>query len=381
MISKEQVETLVRHENRLNSPVLSVYLSIDQSQPSNRNREFESNLKTLFRRIESELADDEAKLAEFGADAKRVLSIFPDYKPRGQGLVVFCDQSSDFYWQRELYVPIVDCAFWEKAILVRPLLEALDEYERFGVILSDRGRARIFTVHLGEIEEHHGLVAAADVRHVKATSADHLRSQMQWQRKSHEHAMSHAKRVAESMSQLHDSQAFDRLVLAGPVEARTEVQECLPKRLQRKVVGSIAMPLDATPEQVLEAARQIEFEVERHEEQQLVDQLLTAAAKKRRAVTSLPQTLQALQDGRVWQLVYANSFEPQGGECPQCGWLTNSPNGACGACGATVEPSQHLMNRVLERVTNSGGVVEAVRGDAAERLADKAGSIGAFLRF
>ena len=46
---------------------------------------------------------------------------------------------------------------------LRPLLETLDEHERHGVVLLDRQQARLFSVFLGEIEEHREAFAALDV--------------------------------------------------------------------------------------------------------------------------------------------------------------------------------------------------------------------------
>ena len=59
MISRDEVEELMRREVRLGSPVLSVYLNTDQSQEINIERGFETVLKDMLREIKQRLDKDE----------------------------------------------------------------------------------------------------------------------------------------------------------------------------------------------------------------------------------------------------------------------------------------------------------------------------------
>jgi hypothetical protein len=53
-------------------------------------------------------------------------------------------------------------------------MAAMDEFERYGVILTDRAQSRLFTVFMGEIEEHHEAFAEDEVRHSKTTGKDQI---------------------------------------------------------------------------------------------------------------------------------------------------------------------------------------------------------------
>ena len=67
-------------------------------------------------------------------------------------------------------------ARFENAPYLRPLIAALDEYARYGVVLMDKEKARFFTVYMGEIQEHEAVFDEVPRRTV-TTSMDRLWSQ------------------------------------------------------------------------------------------------------------------------------------------------------------------------------------------------------------
>lgn len=358
--------------------MLSVYLDVDQSNAANLNREFEAALKTRLRAIESGLPAAERE--GFAADVARVTRFVAGYHPHARSLIVFCDDSAGLFWSGELRVALATDVRYEPAPWVRPLVEVFDEYERYGVIVVDKERARVFTVFLGEIEEERDAFAAAEVRHKNASGTDHLRSQMHFQRQDEMHVRRHLKRVAELTDELARLYAFDRLVLAGPVTATSELHRLLPKRLRGRVVGTLRLPIDARADEVLRETLALEQAVEREEEKTLIEQLVTAAAKGNGGTMGLGPTLVALQEGRIWRLVYADGFSSPGGECVSCRALFSGSGTACGYCGGQLRPVADLVARAIERVAETSGRVELVRGEAANRLLE-AGGMGALLRF
>ncbi|RMF87196.1 MAG: hypothetical protein D6736_13350 [Nitrospinota bacterium] len=378
MITREDLERLHAYEVKPDSPVLSLYLTVDRSQMRNARHQMETILKQLLRSIEGELEEREKEA--FREDAGRVEAFLSEYEPQAPSLVIFCDASEDFFWARALSIPLRNLARWDTLVYLRPLLEALDEYERFGVVLTDKTRSRLFTVFLGEIREEREAFAPARVRHIKTTGTDHIWSQKRIQRQSETHALWHLKQVAGELDRLTNRYAFDRLILAGPVEATSELYRLLPKRLRSRVAGTLSLPVEATPQEVLAEALKVEQAVERSAEITLVEELLTAAAKQDRATQGVVPTLQALQEGRIWQLVYAHDLALRGAVCTHCTALLPQGEEACPYCGQQLEVVEDLVERMVARVLEQGGRVEEVHGIAAQNL-QKAGGIGAFLRF
>jgi peptide chain release factor subunit 1 len=377
MIYGADIDELVERKAVADSPVLSVYLDVDQSRASNLKRKFEVSLKDMLRSIESQLGENQLK--SFSADARRVEQFVSDFEPKAKGLIIFSDDSENFLWVREVNAPIQNKARWSDTPYILPLLETLDEYERYGVALVDRAHARLFTVFMGEIEEHREALAPAEVRKIKTAGTDHMLSQMQFQRKADMHVLWHLKHVAEMMGKMVDRYRFDRLVLAGPVEATSELYHLLSKRLHARAVGRVALSVKASEREVLEETLKFERQVERQNENRLVEELIKDD-DHRPVALGLESTLLALSEGRIWRLVYATGFNPRGGQCTNCGMLLVKTEGSCDYCNGAIEPVNDLVERIAERVLESDGKVEEVNDDATTRF-EQAGGIGAFLRF
>jgi peptide subunit release factor 1 (eRF1) len=292
---------------------------------------------------------------------------------------MFCDSSEDFSWAYELHVPVMTEVRWSEKPYLRPLLEIIDEHERYGMILTDRAQARLFSIFLGEIEEYREALAEADVTRFKSSGRDHIRSQMRHQRRAETRALWHLKQVAEIMEGVAERHSFDRLVLAGPVEATNELRRQLSKALRAKVIGTIALTTDASERQVLAETLKLMKGAERKGEIEIVEHLIEAAEKQEQATIGLDHTLAAVQSGRVRQLVYAEGWAASGSRCSNCSSLMPDAEQTCGYCGALVHKVNDLLARAARRVVAMGGVVEEVRGGAATRLLE-VGGVGAFLR-
>jgi peptide chain release factor subunit 1 len=377
MISKPDIEVLANRQAVAGSPVLSVYLDVDQSKAANLNRQFEAGLDSLTASAAAGLNSEERE--NFSADAEPVRRFVAGWEPRGKGLIFFSDASENFFWSSAINLPVRNRARWSDTPYVAPLLEIIDDHECYGVVLVDKEHARLFTVYLGDIQEHYDAMAPASVRRYKASGTDHMLSESRFQHKAAMHVHWHAKHVAELLDKLVDQYAFDRILLGGPVEATSELQHLLSKRVRNRVVECFSIPVKANVQEVLKAALDVEERVERQLEKQTVDELIIGDAHHPSAL-GLDATLRALAEQRVWRLVYAQDFNAAGGQCTNCGILFARTEGPCDYCGAAVKPIDDLLEQIIERVLEQNGKVEKVAGEAAVRL-QQAGGIGAVLRF
>jgi peptide chain release factor subunit 1 len=377
MITKADLDALRERKPVPDSPVLSVYLDIDQGKANNLHRRFEASLQDMLRSIEAQL--DQRQLKSLSADAGRAEQYVSNLEPRAKGLILFCDDSENFFWTREIKVVVRNNASWNENPYILPLLEILDEFERYGVVLVDKAHARLFTVFMNEIQEHYDALAPASVRHTKTTGTDHILSERRFQSKADAHAHGHLKHVAETLDKLVDHYGLDRLLVAGPVEATAELHHLLSKRVCGRVVERFSLPIKASEHEILEATLRIERQAERQEEKQIVEELV--AGNGRHAVTlGVEPTVRALCENRIWRLVYTEGLRLRGGQCANCGNLFDRSDGICDYCGAALKPVDDLLERMVERVLEQDGKVEQVAADAAIRL-QQAGGVGAFLRF
>ncbi len=375
MISQADIDALRERKSAPERPVLSVFLDVDQSKAVNLNRKFEARLQDILRSAAAGASEKQAE--SFAAAAARARDFVSALEPIGKGAIAFAD-AEQLLWAREVMVALESGARWSETYLL-PLLKIIDEHERYGVVLADKARARLFTVFLGEIEEHADAVAPAEVRRYKTSGTDHMLSEKKSQSNADMHVRWHLKHVAETVDKLIDRYRFDRLLIAGPVEATSELHHLLSKRARSRVAARIPFPVDAHPREVLDATLAVERQVERRAEKQIVQDLIDG--NTHHPVThGLEPTLRALAQKRVWCLVYADGVRASGGRCSNCGTLVSRFEGACDYCGGAIKPVDDLLERMSERVLESDGKIEEVEGDAAALLEQK-GGIGAFLRF
>lgn len=353
---------------------LTVYLDVDQSKPANRKRGFEIQLRDMLKQLISQHPGDE----ELAATAQEVEEIVKRVEPTGKTLVLFRHRRLGFTFRNVLKLALPPAAYWTRGAVLRPLVEVLDEYERYALVLVDSQRARLFTAFLGEIEEHKDLIAFIPPR-PDSPSADKLRSQSRMERHHDESVSAHVRTVAKELSRLVDELEVDRLVLGGNTEVANALARALPKRLQGRLVEILPIPINATHEEILQRTAEVQERLERVAELELVRDLLREVRKGGRAVAGLPAALDAINAKRVWKLIYVRGFAVEGQECGHCGGVFTMAEEKCPQCGNTLNQVKSLVDRLSHKVLEAGGSVEVVSGPAGETLR-QVGEIAALLR-
>jgi peptide subunit release factor 1 (eRF1) len=361
MIRHRDVEQL-QQLSQAPGKTLTVYLDVEQTNPANRKRQFETHFKDMLKQLRAANPDDEA-LALVCADLEDIIK---RVEPTGKTAILARHRGLGVTFRTVLRIALPSGAYWANGAFLRPLLEALDEHERFGVVLVDQKRARLLTVFLGEIEEHKDLIS--QVPRPDSPSADRLRSQAKMERRHDESVSSHLRTVAGEMGRLLEQLEVDRLIIGGGVGVASELARLLPKRLRGKLVEVMPIPFTATTEQILTRAAEVQTRLERAAELAIVRDLLKEVRKGGRAVAGLAATLEAINEGRVWKLVYLQGAAIEGGACNACGMLFDPADERCAVCSKPVEREPHLVDRMARAVLERGGHVEAVSGPAAEAL-------------
>lgn len=362
MIRHRDVEKL-QQLSQAPGRTLTVYLDIDQTKPANRKGNFRTHLKDLLKQLRAELSGDD----ELAATAAEVEEIVKRVEPSGKTLVLARHRSLGVTFRSQVRVPLPSGAYWSNGAFLRPLLEALDEHERYGIVLVDSKRARMFTVFMGEIEEHKDIFSQVPPR-PDSPSADKLLSQSRMERRHDESVSSHVRAVAAEMGRLLDQLEVDRLIVGGSVDAASELSRALPKRLRGRLVETLPIPVGSTPDVILERTGEVQTRLERAAELEIVRDLLKEARKGGRAVAGLGHTLDAINQGRVWKLVYLQGLKLEGGVCQSCNVLLGPADELCPLCQKPVEREGHMVDRMARTVLERGGHVEMVDGPAAEAL-------------
>ena len=143
--------TLTQHE----VPTLTVYVDVDQNTQANRNRGYLVQTEAMLKELRSTAGGD----AELEPAAGRALSMVEGLEPQGKTALVVVHEATHLAEIHVLQVACAPSALWQRGAFLRPVVEAMDEHERYGVVLTDSQRARLFTVFMGEITEHEDLVS------------------------------------------------------------------------------------------------------------------------------------------------------------------------------------------------------------------------------
>jgi peptide chain release factor subunit 1 len=345
------------------APVLSLYLNTDLSQQS------KEKCKLVLRDLL-----EWAKGSAAAADVSKVETFFDlEYDWQGKGVAIFSASDSGFWRVYPLNVPIDSEVHAEERPYVKPLTQVLDEYPRYGVVLVDQEGARLFLIHLGQIGEK-GSWAGQDLKHHKQGGFAAAR----FQRRVDKQAQQNLKQAAETTVRFCEENQCGRLILSGSGETLPRFRSMLPKALQKQVVGTLSLDVTAPAIEVMARSAELIAAEQARREQQLVDDLITARAKGGGAVTGLADTFYNAHQGRVHTLVLERGFEVDGYLCAGCGYISAEPITKCPFCGGKPESITGAVNRVVQKVTASGGRVETVAPNDA--LA-KAGHVGAILRY
>jgi peptide chain release factor subunit 1 len=378
MISYDDIRQLQQLPSGPDSYVLSLYVTVNQADAANLNRGFETRAENVLRRVSESHAASENHRQRFDAECDRVLNFLRSYVPKGKGLVIFSDSSHDLLWHRDLQVEVPNEGRWSEKPWLRPLLEVVEDSDRFGVVLIDKQRARVLTVDASGMEQHAEVLSDVPNKHV-TTGTDHIWSQMQMERDHSKHVQWHVKRVADELVAVVDRTKVSRIVIGGPVEATSTFLNEIPKRLEHMVMGTISIPLDANYERLVSELRALQEKTENEDEAKMVDSMITAAMKGDRAVLGITDTLRAIQEQRVYRLIVARDYHMEGKQCDSCHVLLVDGEEKCSFCGGSLRPAPDLINRASHRVLEQAGKVLQVTGAAADKLAGI--GVGAVLRF
>lgn len=252
-------------------------------------------------------------------------------------------------------------------------LEAIAEEKcRFGVLLVDRQRARMFIFELDELvettEAHGEGTRDYDTRgdkerggvdgHVDALASTHVRN---------------AAALAFASYQEH---GFEHLCIGCSDDLAGEVESALHPYLRERLRGRVAVTPQSPMDSIRTAAADIEESTERAREAALVTRLLDQVASGGRAITGLQPVLDALGERRVDHLIVSHEYEQEGWRCRETGALfAVRPRRDD---DSSLHHIEDVVEETIDHALGQGAKVEICVGSAD---LDVHGRIGALLRY
>jgi peptide subunit release factor 1 (eRF1) len=394
MIGKEEVRRIKESLKDLKTPALSLYLDINPAKPDNAGRAYALRAKDAMK-----------ALAVPEALGEKVLELLQHEVIQAKTLALFADQERLELFPLQVELPLVRAvktAFVDEKTsrlltdgalahygepFLLPLVYALDEYERYGVIYVDQERWRVFEVFLGEIAEVKDAFLALDTEAWRRLSLDapgrrfnlggiarggagqdlFAKRLAAWEERFY-------KALAHELVRHVEERGFTRLLLMGPEEHTKLFLGYLPKRLKEKVVAELpSLPHPgASPGEVLKRLEPVLEEVERQAEVRLLEELEEAYPK----AAFGPEVLARVQEGRVELWVLPWHLERELYACD--GLYLAEEAQALAYCQ---NPEKKPLAVVLpELAAGYAARVEFVRGEAERRLLER-GGMAALLRW
>ncbi|GAP08470.1 MAG TPA: hypothetical protein DEQ80_07800 [Anaerolinea thermolimosa] len=364
MITEHDLRELV--EFTANAPVLSLYLNLDPTlgNADAHKLRARSILKDIY------LPQDVEAITRY---------LDHEYNWSGRGLAIFSCAPEGFFRAYPLGVPVRSAVHISDRPSVKILTELLDNYGGYGVVLIDKQGARVFHFHLGELVDQEGFMGE-EVKHVKRGGASTFpgrRGGVAGRTRAMEEQIDrNMKEAAEFCVRFFESRRIRRILIGGTDENVKHLMNDLPKTWQSLIVGTFPMSLTANQNEVLARALEVGAQAEAESEAQLVDQLVTGAAKGSGAVVGLEDTLAAVNDGRVQLLVIAEGFRKVGYRHRETEALAVKPPDDDDP--TAWEKVFDVIDLAVNRVMRSGGEVEVIH--SVEDF-EKVGNIGALLRY
>jgi len=360
---------------------LSLYLTVDPA--TNPNQEYLRLAKNLVKqeigRWEESGELSKGELRELSEGCENLLQyLVLNQGSFRKGLVVFSDPQKEFWKEYHLAVAVPPRFVIDKRPYLKPLVRLFDDYEPFLIVLVDRRRARLFLVQLGEVlvyvEESHPEIPG---KHKKG--GWRAWEQSKFSRQIEKMVTFHLEEVAEMLEDFLKNQEINRVAVGGPVEAVSQFKELLPAWVQEKVSAYLSTEMTTAEKDLVEQALKVLEQVEREQEDRLVEELLNRVAKGDRAAIGVDDVLAKVEQGQVHKLVVAAEFERPGYRCPNCGSLFAQQRDTCFCCGHYLEEIPNLIDHIVKEAVNQGARIEVVKRDHSRLM--EAGGIGALLRF
>jgi stalled ribosome rescue protein Dom34 len=286
------------------APVISLYL--DARVNGHGKRVFLPFVrKQLSERLKSYPAQSEER-ASVEEDFVRIVRYLEEgVRDPTQGVALFACSALDDYFQ----VGQFEAHFERNRLIVSerphvyPLARLIDQYRSYAAVLADTNRAQIFVFAAGRA------VQQDDIENVKTkrTSVGGW-SQARYQRHEENYHLHHAKEVVDALERTVREEQIEHVILAGDETVVIPLlREQMSKELQEKVIDVLSLGIDTPEHELLEETLTAFRRHDSLTDMQQVERLLGEFRGDNLAVAGVPDTLAALSNGQVQELLIVAS--------------------------------------------------------------------------
>jgi DNA-binding protein Fis len=401
---EKQIQTLRENFEFSQRPVLSVYADINPARPENAGRAWVKRVKNALKDL-PEIRDVNGKRDT--SLYEEVLALVEVERPRARTLALFAtrNESGRLLLERldlQVDLPVVDLAHGRVDArygvpYLTPLLFAVDEYERAGVLHFESAKWRFYGVFLGEFKEDMEIFAEINPdewKEIKELSQkigkvygdraakpggrfDKLSPEERANAKVAVYCQRLYSRLSRLLDKAIDRLAIERLVLMGEPWQVSHFESFLSRGTRNRVVARVPHPKNPTSPSVVDLRERVFPALEAAEraaENKLLDRI-----REQPGVWGLDPVLDALQLGRVEVLVLPWALDAKIWRCEKEGFVAATEETAKIFCDSPVQVA--LRDYVWALAGDYGARLEFLRGEPEQRLMKEFGGAAALLRW
>lgn len=373
MLNRKELKEIAKMRGN-ESYYVSFYLNVDPI--TNTKGDYLIHTKNMLKQTMDKL--DKTVLKRVNVDFERIEAyILTNKRIFKKGLAILTSKEKNFWKEYHLSVPIKNEIIVDSTPYIKPLLDILDNYQRYAILLVGKDSARLFLVHLGEIEEY-SEIHTEDVPGKHKKGGWFALAEKSYERHIDYHVDLHLKDVVKKLESFLSHEYVGRLIIGGSEEAVTKVKDMLPQPISEKIIGTFQADMLSGSKDILKKVEPALQAYEKKKEEETIEELITKAKKNENAVTGIEDVLHALQEGRIMKLVFLKDYKQSGLACKTCGHLTTQAISSCPYCKSDVQKVKYIVDLIAQKAVEQGAIIEVV---SENRKLKEAGNIGAFLRF
>lgn len=372
MLTYSEIKEMATLKNEENSFV-TLYLNVNSL--TNPKGDYVIYFKNMLKKVKEDL--DKDVLKKIKTDLDKIRSFLKNNKREfKKGLALISSSKLGIWKIYHLSLPVKNELIIDKTPYITPLLFLLNNYQRCAVLLVDKESARIFIIHLGEIEEYTELFTP-DIPGKHKKGGWFSLQQDRFERHIDYHVGLHVKGVVKRLEDFLRREAVNMVIICGSEDVIVKVKDMLSQTILKKLVSTFHAETILGAKEVLNKALQVIEGLETEKETNIVNELITRAMKNDMAVIGLEDVLNSLQERNIMRLVFLKDLIASGFKCKNCNFLTVQEIKSCPCCGGEFENIHYLVDFIAQKAVEQGTLFEVIT--KSNELA-KAGGIGAFLR-
>lgn len=360
----------IKHLSKVYDPknrdsFVSLYLDLDLEDKSKFIEQRSDACRSILKQERDLLKNFEKtmQLVEKYIDAER---------EKGQrSLIVFASHSRGFFEAYNISVAVESLLILDTSPYIRPIARLRDEYETAGLIILDSHRAKIYIISSGRVEHEKEMTKDIMNRHKKGGW-----SQGRFQRLRKGAINDFFREVSEDAKELFIRGEVEKIVIAGPGNAKLEFKDFLPKEIRERVIDLVDVDFDESEHRLVHETVNIVSEDERKISDENVIRFKEEILKGGLAVYGLKETVNATRGGQVELLLVSKGYKVKGWICEKCQAVERGVEKTCPYCGSPLSEVD-IIEEIIEFAERTDVEIEFVENP----ILDELGGVGGLLEY